>query len=108
MNTQSRSSKFTTAMIIIAIGLVCYVGYYTTHRQQNKVTAVVKPPEPVIVQWEIDKEFGDKTAKLANGLVITVYSEGKGKDQKWGWSVGGDSVNEKEAVEKAFKMSGIK
>jgi len=65
-------------------------------------------PEPIVIQWEIDKEYGDKHTTLANGLSLSVFQDGEGANVTWGWSVSGDAVDETAAIKKAMQMGGVR
>ncbi len=68
------------------------------------------PPkqEPIIVEWEVDKEFGEKYTTLKNGITLVLSHDDKKKESKWTWSVSGETLTEKEAVQMAFKLGGVK
>ena len=66
------------------------------------------PPPPVIVEWLVDKEFGDKKVKLDNGLELSVFREDEGTSTTWSWTVGAAAADEREAMDKALHMGGVK
>jgi len=80
------------------------------------VACVVKqpepPPAPQLIEWEVDKDYGDKRTTLPNGLRLCVYkveeSTGTSTSTTWGWTVGSEGMSEREAVERALHMGGVK
>ena len=65
------------------------------------------PPEPIVIEWEINPKFGEKITKLPNGLTLAVYHDDE-EESSWSWSVSGSAPNEKEAAQKVFKLGGVK
>lgn len=80
------------------------------------VACVIKqpepPPAPQLIEWEVDSEYGDKRTTLPNGLRLFVYkvedTTGTSTSTTWGWSVGSEGMSEREAVERALHMGGVK
>jgi len=80
------------------------------------VACVIKqpepPPAPQLIEWEVDSEYGDKRTTLPNGLRLFVYkveeSTGTSTSTTWGWTVGSEGMSEREAVERALHMGGVK
>lgn len=87
---------FVVAMLGIGVGVT-----YKTMRSPP-------PPPPVIVEWLVDKEFGDKKVKLDNGLELSVFREDEGTSTTWSWTVGATAADEREAMNKALHMGGVK
>jgi hypothetical protein len=92
----------TIALWLITMGLSWFAACKYTHKPPPPT------PEPVVVEWEVEPKFGDKRAKLANGLTISVFQDGEEGNVSWRWSVSGDANSEQEASERAFKMGGVK
>lgn len=70
------------------------------------------PPAPQLIEWEVDSEYGDKRTTLPNGLRLFVYkveeSTGTSTSTTWGWTVGSEGMSEREAVDRALHMGGVK
>ena len=90
------------ALWLLTMGVSWFVACKYSHKPPQP------QPEPVLVEWEVEKDFGEKRAKLANGLTIMVFQEGEEANKTWSWSVTGAAVNEQDAVQKVLKMGGIK
>ncbi len=93
--------------VIVAAVVACAVtfGVYKFSHRPVKVDTV---NPPIIVEWEIDKEYGDKRTVLKNGLKLSVFKDGTDEKPSWGWSVTGTALTEAEAADKAFYMGGVK
>jgi hypothetical protein len=80
------------------------------------VACVIKqpepPPAPQMIEWEVDSEYGDKRTTLPNGLRLFVYkvedTTGTSTSTTWGWTVGSEGMSEREAVDRALHMGGVK
>jgi len=80
------------------------------------VACVIKQPEPPtapqLIEWEVDSEYGDKRTTLPNGLRLFVYkvedTTGTSTSTTWGWTVGSEGMSEREAVDRALHMGGVK
>jgi len=70
----------------------------------------VPPPAPHLIEWEVDKDYGDKRTTLPNGLRLYVYKveDSASTSTTWGWSVGSEGMSEREAVNRALHMGGVK
>ena len=68
------------------------------------------PPAPVLVEWLVDKEYGDKSVLLPNGMTLVVYQdeESTSTSTEWHWTVGAPAASEREAMDKALHMGGVK
>ncbi len=94
--------------IAVVIGTIYLIG--------AGVACVVKQPEsppapaPQLIEWEVDAEYGDKRTTLPNGLKLFVYKveEATSTATEWGWTVGSEGMTEREAVERALHMGGVK
>lgn len=67
-----------------------------------------QPPEPIVIEWEVNPKYGEKVTKLPNGLTLAVYHDDSEEKPAWSWSVSGSANDEKEAALKAFKIGGVK
>jgi len=65
------------------------------------------PPEPIVIEWEVNSKYGEKVTKLPNGLTLAVYHDDS-EESSWSWSVSGSANDEKEAAQKVFKLGGVK
>lgn len=101
-NIQSVLRK--TLIWTAAASLFVFIGF----KMQPKLPPPQPAPEPIVIQWEVDPKFGDKTTKLPNGLTLAVYKDEENKKEGWAWSVSGVVPSESEAFEKVFKMGGVK
>lgn len=96
-------TRFAIAMWLAIVAMLG-IGVGVTY----KLRTTPPPPPPVIVEWVVDKEFGDKKVTLPNGLHLVVYKEEEGTSTEWGWTVGAPAQNEREAMDKALHMGGVK
>ena len=94
------------AKISVACIVFGSIGSALTYKIMKKPAP--PPPEPIVVEWIVDKDFGDKETTLQNGLKLAVYREKDGTEIKWSWSVTGPASNETEAIQAAFRMGGVK
>ena len=73
--------------------------------------ATRQPPAPQptvqLIEWEVD-EYGDKTAKLPNGLSLYVSSAEDGTSTTWSWSVSGEAATEQEAKRAVLHLGGVR
>ena len=92
--------------LALALAVVAMLGFgvFVTY----KLHTTPPPPPPVIVEWLVDKEFGDKKVKLDNGLELSVFREDEGTSTTWSWTVGAAAADEREAMDKALHMGGVK
>lgn len=94
--------------IAVVIGTIYLIG--------AGVACVVKQPEPPpvpapqLIEWEVDKDYGDKRTTLPNGLHLYVYKveDSTSTSTTWGWTVGSEGMTEREAIERALHMGGVK
>lgn len=96
-------TRFAIAMWLAIVAMLG-IGVGVTY----KLRTTPPPPPPVIVEWLVDKEFGDKKVVLPNGLHLVVYKEDEGTSAEWGWTVGAPATTEREAMDKALHMGGVK
>lgn len=94
------------AVAIMALGLggTAYGIYRLLH------VPAPTTPAPLLIEWEVDKEFGDKRTTLPNGLKLYVYrvEPDTSTSTTYGWSVGSEGMSEREAIDRALHMGGVK
>jgi hypothetical protein len=95
-------NKKTIALWIVTMSICWIAACKYTHKPPPPT------PEPILVEWEVEKDFAEKRAKLPNGLTIMVFQEGEEASKTWSWSVTGAAIDEQDAVQKVLKMGGVK
>ena len=103
-------NALTRTGIAWVLGLLMLVGVACVLRPEP-----TPPPQPILVEWLVDKEYGDKSVMLPNGLELTVYQEAQESEESstststvWHWTVGAPAASEREAMDKALHMGGVK
>ena len=76
--------------------------------QRLEQNSAPQPPQPVVVEWEVDTEYGDKRTTLSNGRKLTVYHDYESTSTDWHWTIGGVTSSEREAMDAALHMGGLK
>jgi len=76
--------------------------------KMSKRPPPIPPPEPIVIEWEVNPKYGEKVTKLPNGLTLAVFHDGSDEDSTWSWSVSGSATDEREAAQKVFKLGGVK
>ena len=97
------------AVLFYAVtALVLFGLSYGSYRLANRTPPPT--PAPQLIEWEVDKEFGDKRTTLPNGLKLYVYKvdDTTSTETTWGWTVGSEGMTEREAVDRALHMGGVK
>lgn len=88
--------------IACAVGAISYGAV-----KLSKRPPAPPPPEPIVIEWEVNPKYGEKVTKLPNGLTLAVYHD-DGEQSSWSWSISGSASDEKEAAQKVFKLGGVK
>jgi len=91
---------------VVAFVLVIAVTAFVSVKASSK--PLPPPPEPILVQWELDKEFNEKRTTLENGLTLSIAKVEDAGVVSWEWTVGGTVGTEEDAVKSALRMGGIK
>ena len=76
--------------------------------KMSKQPPPIPPPEPIVIEWEVNSKYNEKTTKLPNGLTLAVYHDNSEENPTWSWSVSGSANDEKEAAQKVFRLGGVK
>lgn len=116
----SRERLYAALPLLVAIVLLPLASWAIIHqvmkmRQEHADRVLAELNKRVIIEWEVDKKYGEKRTTLPNGLKLFVYRvEATGPDVStstettWGWTVGTEGLSEREAMDRALQMGGVK
>jgi len=95
------------ALLGLLVGTLIATSLWAISLATHKPTP--PPPAPQLIEWEVD-DYGEKIAKLPNGLSLYVSStkDEDGTDTTWTWSVSGVAATEQEAKRAVLHLGGVR
>jgi len=91
-------------LLALLVGTLIATSIWAIRLTSSKPTP---PPAPQMIEWLVD-EYGDKEAKLPNGLTLYVSSADEGTSTTWSWSVSGEAATEQEAKRAVLHLGGVR